>query len=93
MTHLSDQVLEKLDSYIGSFIAFTSFAQASTDNTIIKCSVKRKGDKCDRGQKYMLSIRLCQTNLEEEYDYGYWVDTELERIDEDNVIFNIYNLF
>ena len=31
--------------------------------------------------------------LDEQYDYGYWIDEDKERSQEKNAYFNIYNLF
>ena len=51
------------------------------------------GDYKRNKDKTLFRIMLETTSLDENYDYGYWIDDDKTRSDEKNAYFNIYNFF
>ena len=68
-------------------MSFTSFAKGYTDARYAMADFKRNKDTT------LFKVILETTILNQEYDYGYWIDEDKERAEEKNAYFNLYNLF
>ena len=85
---LSNKELEKLKNNEGNYVGFTSFVRAYSDIDYAKHRIKRETEK---------QFVLCRVQIDKpqnlEHDFGFWHDSNKEREGDENVYFNIHNLF